>query len=185
MSFKQSLLGLTLLSFTCAPVHAAGPSQARRDQLANKATTALLLAGLGAKCYEFASRDDISTDHLPRKLTSLLTLLLAGGKIGERIRPGANKAILHGVLGSLLLAGMLPNASKFAKMPGMSYFAKPSIGAAYYQKNKNKMNPTPHHLRILGLILFYELGKHGIVWAADKLGLTTVPAPVKNKKTKK
>ncbi len=176
MSLYKSLLGVTFLSLALAstPVH-AGPSAAGRDQLANKVATALLVLGIGAKGYETFNDTDISTQHLPRKLTTMLTGLLAFGKIGDAYHPGVSKMILHGVLGSLLIAGMLPNANKFAKMPGIKYFAK----------GTTVLDPTPHHLRIINLILMYELAKHGAVWAADKLGYTSVPEPVNGKKGRK
>ena len=183
MNLTKSLLGVTALSFALASthVHANGPSEAGRNQLANKVTTALLLAGLGAKAYELfvlspgnpkqmVPQQNIS-DHLPRKLTLLLTLILGAGKVGELVRPGTNRLALIAMLNSVLTAGMLANAHQFAKMPGMGYFARPAF----------EYDPSPHHLRTLSLICWLGVSTYGISWLVDKLGLTTVAEQAKRK----
>ncbi len=52
MNIKHSILGVTLLALTTT-AHAA-PTQAGRDALASKVTTALLVAAVGTKIAEFA-----------------------------------------------------------------------------------------------------------------------------------
>ncbi len=165
---KQSILAITLLAL--ATTANAAPTQAGRDALARKVTTALLVAGIGTKVAEIALGHDLSP-HLKHKLTTLLLVLVGGGLLGERFRPGASKIALRGVLGAALIKPMIANAEKMGQLPIIGKFAHSS-------------QSTAHTVRILGFLLWYELAKNGAVWAADKLGLTSPPEPTKSVKKK-
>ena len=95
----------------------------------------------------------------------MLTLILAAGKLGDVVYPGASTLSLVAVLNSLIMGGMLPNAAKFKDMPGVGRFATSSF----------PYDPTPHHVRTLSLLVWNGILAYGVKGLVDATGYTTIP----------
>ena len=157
---KNIALGLALIS-VALPVHAgkATPKNlpVSKAQAITTTSTILLIAGLIAKGVEFTKDGKALHSQLNQRETTLLVSLLAGGKIAEEFGYSGNIVALKAVLASTLMKLMLSMDSNMNGMPVASYF--------------RAQDPTKHMLRILSFLVFFDLSKRGIDWAAHRLGI--------------